>query len=256
MKYMLLVYSPENAWTQDEWTACTVESSAVCHELQSKAQFVSASPLHPVATAASVRVRNGQSLITTGPFAETTEQLGGYFLIDVPNLDDAIAIASRLPAAKKGTVEIRPVYRLEGLPPDNFHIASIASEQPPLASEQSGARYMLLCYDDEQAWNALGSAALHTAQSEAVELTHRLHALGQYISASPLHPVSTATCVRIREGKRLVTDGPFAETREFLGGYYMVQARDLNTVIPVAAQHPGARIGTVEVRRLYDLPNL
>jgi hypothetical protein len=97
---------------------------------------------------------------------------------------------------------------------------------------------------------------LHAAQSEAVELTHRLHALGQYISASPLHPVSTATCVRIREGKRLVTDGPFAETREFLGGYYMVQARDLNTVIPVAAQHPGARMGTVEVRRLYDLPNL
>ena len=103
---------------------------------------------------------------------------------------------------------------------------------------------------------AAESAAIHAAQSEAVELTHRLHALGQYISASPLHPVSTATCVRIREGKRLVTDGPFAETREFLGDFDMVQARDLNTVIPIAAQHPGARLGTVEVRRLYDIPNL
>jgi hypothetical protein len=103
---------------------------------------------------------------------------------------------------------------------------------------------------------AAGSAAIHAAQSEAVELTHRLHALGQYISASPWHPISTATCVRIRDGKRLVTDGPFAETREFLGDFDMVQARDLNTVIPIAAQHPGARLGTVEVRRLYDIPNL
>jgi hypothetical protein len=214
--------------------------------LQSKAQFISASPLHPVATAASVRIRNGQSLVTTGPFAETTEQLGGFFLIDVPNLDDAIAIASRLPAAKKGTVEIRPVYHLDGLPPDNFHSDPIVSEQH---------RYMLLCYDDEQAWNAAGSASLQAAQSEAVELTRRLHTLGQYISASPLHPVSTATCVRIRQGKRIVTDGPFAETREFLGGYYMLRARDLNAVIPIAAQHPGTRVGTVEVRRLYDLPN-
>ena len=103
---------------------------------------------------------------------------------------------------------------------------------------------------------AAGSAAIHAAQSEAVELTHRLHALGQYINASPLHPISTATCVRIRDEKRLVTDGPFAETREFLCGFDMVQARDLNTVIPIAAQHPGARLGTVEVRRLYDIPNL
>jgi hypothetical protein len=76
---------------------------------------------------------------------------------------------------------------------------------------------------------AAGSAAIHAAQSEAVELTHRLHALGQYISASPWHPISTATCVRIRDGKRLVTDGPFAETREFLCGFDMVQARDLNS---------------------------
>lgn len=249
MRYMLLVYSPENAWTQEEWTACTIQSSEVCHELQSRGQFVSASPLHPVATAASVRVRNGQSLVTDGPFAETTEQLGGYFLIDVPNLDDAIAVASRLPAAKKGTIEIRPVFALEGLPPEEF-------AKPPTQQVPTRSRYMLLCYDDEQAWRAAGQTALRNAQRAAVELTKLLHEREQYISASPLHPVTSATSIRVRDGKRLVTDGPFAETREFLGGYYLISARDLSEAMLFAAQHPGATFGGVEVRRIYDLPGL
>ncbi len=249
MKYMLLVYSPENAWTEEEWTACTVESTTVCHDLQAKGQFIAASPLHPVATAASVRVRNGQSLVTTGPFAETTEQLGGFFLIDVPNLDDAIAVATRLPSAKKGVIEIRPVYHLEGLPADRF-------ETTQSNAEPVGSRYMLLCYDNDQLWNDLGPGALMEAQREAVELTHQLDGRGQYISASPLHSVSTATSIRIRDGKRLITDGPFAETREFLGGYYLIVARDLNEAISIASRHVGARIATVEVRRLFNLPNM
>ena len=249
MKYMLLAYSPENAWTPEEWTACTAESTKICHELHSQGQFISASPLHPVATAASVRVRNGQPLVTTGPFAETTEQLGGFFLIDVANLDEAIAIASRLPSARKGTVEVRPIHQLEGLPQDHF-------SSPPAQVPWTGSRYMLLCYDDEEAWAQAGPAALKAAMQEAVELTHQLDARGRYISASPLQGVSSATSVRIRDGRRVVTDGPFAETREFLGGYYIFLARDLNDAIQIAAQHSGARVGTVEVRRLYDLPDV
>lgn len=248
MKYMLLVYSPESAWTQDEWTACTVESASVCHDLQARGQFIAASPLHPVATAASVRVRQGKPLVTAGPFAETVEQLGGFFLIDVPSLDEAIAVAARLPSAKKGTVEIRPVAPLEGLPADQF--------RSPSPSGRVASRYMLLCYDDEQVWNAAGPAALQAAQAEAVELTHELHSRGQYISASPLQSVSAATSIRVREGRRLVTDGPFAETREFLGGYYILFARDLNDAVATASKHSGARSGTVEVRRLFDLPDL
>lgn len=248
MKYMLLVYSPESAWTEEEWNACTVESTTVCHDLQSKGQFIAASPLHPVATAASVRVRQGQPIVTAGPFAETVEQLGGFFLIEVSNLDEAIAVAGRLPSAKKGTVEVRPVAPLDGLPADKF------TATPPNRATQS--RYMLLCYDHEATWNEAGPAALRAAQAEAADLTQQLDSRGQYISASPLHPVATATSVRIREGRRIVTDGPFAETHEFLGGYYLIHARDLNEAIAVAAQHSGARVGTVEVRRLFDLPNL
>lgn len=116
MKYMLLIYSPEDAWTREEWTACVAKSTAICQELQSQGQFRAASPLHPVSAATSVRVREGKRLITDGPFAETREQLGGYYIIDVEHLDEAIAIAGRLPPAAKGTVEIRPIYELTDLP--------------------------------------------------------------------------------------------------------------------------------------------
>lgn len=246
MRYMLLAYSPEQAWTHEEWTACTIASTRVCQELQAEGRFIAAAPLQPVASAASVRVRQGGVMITTGPFAETTEQLGGFFLIDVPDLDAAIAIAARLPSARKGTVEVRPVYHLDGLPTERF------SERP--AESALAPRYMLLCYDDAQAWNDLGAAALHAAQAEAAALTRQLDAQGRYVSASPLHPTSTATSVRIRQGELLVSDGPFAETREFLGGYYLLHARDLNDALAAAARHPGARVGTVEVRRLVELP--
>jgi hypothetical protein len=116
MKYMLLVYGAENALTEKERAECMAESTALCHELAAKGQYLGASPLHPVATATCVRVRGGARLTTDGPFVETTEQLGGYFLIEADNLDDAIAIAGRIPGASKGTIEIRPVFELSGLP--------------------------------------------------------------------------------------------------------------------------------------------
>ena len=116
MTYMLLIYMGEDAMTEAERADCYVESTGVAHDLQANGQFLSASPLHPVATAKSVRMREGKRLITDGPFAETREQLGGYFLVDAKDLDEAIAIAGRIPGARKGTVEIRPVMHLDNLP--------------------------------------------------------------------------------------------------------------------------------------------
>jgi hypothetical protein len=115
MKYIMLIYSDENAWTEREREHCYAESTQLTHELNVKGQFLGASPLHSVATATSVRVREGKRLVTDGPFAETREQLGGYFLIDAKDLDEAIAIAERIPSARKGTVEIRPIVELSGL---------------------------------------------------------------------------------------------------------------------------------------------
>jgi hypothetical protein len=116
MKYMLLVYLDEQAMTEDERQYCYVESANLAQDLSSRKQYVDASPLHPVATATSVRVREGKRLITDGPFAETREQLGGYYLVEAKDLDEAIGIAERIPPARFGTIEIRPVLEIEGLP--------------------------------------------------------------------------------------------------------------------------------------------
>src|SRR6266404_2168099 len=116
MKYMMLIYMEPNAMTDAEREHCYVESTQLTHELNARGQYLAANPLHPTATATSVRVREGKPLVTDGPFMETREQLGGYFLIDAKNLDEAIGIAARIPGARKGTVEIRPVLDMVGLP--------------------------------------------------------------------------------------------------------------------------------------------
>ena len=116
MKYMLLIYLEENAISESERTACYEKSIALTQELASRGQFISANPLQPVSTATSLRVREGRRMITDGPFTETREHLGGYFLVDARDLNEAIDIASRIPGAKFGTVEIRPIVELSGMP--------------------------------------------------------------------------------------------------------------------------------------------
>ncbi len=113
---MLLIYADEEAWTDAERQACYVESAQLAHNLKADGQFVSTSPLQPVATATCVKVRDSKRVVTDGPFAETREQLGGYFMVEARNLDEAIDIAGRIPSARKGTVEIRPVVEIPNLP--------------------------------------------------------------------------------------------------------------------------------------------
>jgi len=119
VKYILLIYADEQVWTEPERETCYAESNDLALQLRSNGQFLAALPLQPVATATSVRVREGTRRITDGPFAETREQLGGFFLVEAKDLDEAISIAGRIPGARKGTVEIRPVVELPNLPPIN-----------------------------------------------------------------------------------------------------------------------------------------
>jgi hypothetical protein len=116
MKYLLLIYMNENAMDEAEREQCYKDSTELAQDLHANGQYLGANPLQPVAMASSVRVREGKRLVTDGPFAETREQLGGYFLIDAKNLDEAISIAGKIPAARKGTVEVRPVIEIPGLP--------------------------------------------------------------------------------------------------------------------------------------------
>ena len=116
MRYMLLIYLEEQALAETERQQCYRESAQLAQEIHARGQYLAAAPLHPTATATSIRVRDGKRLVTDGPFAETREQLGGYFLIEAKNLDEAMDIAARIPMAKKGTVEVRPEIEVPGLP--------------------------------------------------------------------------------------------------------------------------------------------
>jgi hypothetical protein len=118
MKYMLMVYSDENGWSDEALEKCYAESLELVQRLRADAKYLGASPLHPTSMATSVRVRGGKRLVTDGPFAETKEQLGGYYLVDAQDLDDAIEIAGRIPVARSGTIEIRPIVELPGLSVD------------------------------------------------------------------------------------------------------------------------------------------
>ncbi len=117
-------------------------------------------------------------------------------------------------------------------------------------------KYMLLVHHDEEAFDQIGTERQQRMLAESVALTHQLHANGQYLSASPLQPAATAVIVRLREGKSFVTDGPFIETREQIAGYFLIDAKDFNEAISVAARVPGARIGAVEVRPLIEIAGL
>ncbi|MGH2550737.1 MAG: YciI family protein [Thermomicrobiales bacterium] len=116
MRFMLLIYQDEQVLTDAAREACYVESAGLSQDLNRTGNFHSAAPLLPVGTATSVRVREGKRLLTDGPFAETREQLGGYFMIEAANAEEAIEIAGRIPGAKFGTVEVRQVMEIGGVP--------------------------------------------------------------------------------------------------------------------------------------------
>ena len=116
MKYMLLVYLAEGALTESEREHCYVESAQLTQDLNATGNYIAAGPLQPVSTATSLRLRDGKRMVTDGPFAETREQLGGYYVIEARDLEEALGIAERIPVARVGTIEIRPVLEIPGLP--------------------------------------------------------------------------------------------------------------------------------------------
>jgi hypothetical protein len=117
-------------------------------------------------------------------------------------------------------------------------------------------KFMLIVHHDEAAFEKIDKERRQQMLAESIDLTHHLHAAGQYIHASPLQPAETAVIIRVREGKSMVTDGPFAETKEQIGGYFLIDAQDREEAVGIAERVPGARIGTVEVRPLRDIKGL
>jgi len=115
-------------------------------------------------------------------------------------------------------------------------------------------QYMLLIYDDEKLWAGLGDAERGSIMQEYFTFTNGLRESGAYVDGAPLQPTSTATTVRLRDGEQLVTDGPFAETKEQLGGFYLVETESIDEAIAHAAKIPSARLGSIEVRPVLQIP--
>lgn len=116
MQYMMMIFLDENSLTEEQREQCYRDSAAFARDLAAQGKCAMAQPLYPTSTATSVRFQSGKRVVTDGPFAETREQLGGFFLVDAADLDEAIEIAGKIPAGRWGTVEIRPLLAVPGLP--------------------------------------------------------------------------------------------------------------------------------------------
>ncbi|HEV2750912.1 MAG TPA: YciI family protein [Gemmatimonadales bacterium] len=116
-------------------------------------------------------------------------------------------------------------------------------------------KYLCLIYEDEKLWQSMPKTDTEKVYGEYFAFTDSITKSGHYVGGNPLQPTNTATTVRVRNGKVSTTDGPFAETKEQLGGYYLVEAKDLNDAIHVAARIPGARLGSIEVRPIMEVPS-
>ena len=114
-------------------------------------------------------------------------------------------------------------------------------------------QYMLLIYGDEQGWGSMSDEERNAVYGDYLAFTTAIRESGNFVDGAPLQPTSTATAVQVRSGEQLVTDGPFAETKEQLGGFYLVEAENVDAAIEIAARIPGARYGTIEVRPVLPM---
>jgi hypothetical protein len=249
MHYVLLVHAAESlraARSPAQAHEVTQEYVVYAQALRATGRAGDSAALEFTSTATTVRVREGKRSIQDGPFAETREQLAGYFALKAESEAEALDWAARIPDADVGTIEVRPLPEVR-LPP-----APELAEMPKIDPAQC-KQYLLLIYVDEQVMAAMSEAERSAFYGRYFRLTHELKAAGQHIAGTPLESVKRAKTVHLDGAKRVVRDGPFAETREQLGGYYRVYAKDLDDACSVAARIPGAEIGTVEVRPVRDM---
>lgn len=197
--------------------------------------------LRPAEDATTVRVRDGKVLVTEGPFTESKEWVGGFDIIDCHDLDEAIETASRHPVARFGMVEVRPFMVWPDAEPGSRVVPADFQERPV-----TGKRYlMLVCADP-----AVGSPEDAEDPNPWVE---EMDGRGVRLFGEVLRPPSDATSVRLRDGKVLVSDGPFTESREWVAGLDLIEVSGLEEAVEVAAAHPMAAVGLIVLSPLWPL---
>jgi hypothetical protein len=234
MRYMLIFTADpdlEPEWNED----LNAAAIAWLDEAIGSGAGLQGSRLRPAADATTVKIRGGELVITDGPYAETKEQVAGYDLLECDTLDDAVRWAARHPHSRTGATEVRAL-------PDE-------APATPLPAPGAGkTRYMMfVCTDPAVDQRELGN--VEPVDPWVDDTSGR----GVRLYGSELEPPARARTVRVRDSGTLVTDGPFAETKEQIAGFDVLECADLDEVIEIAARHPMARRGLLEVRPFWAL---
>jgi len=247
MDYVFLIYTAEagrSKMTKEVGAEMMQAYGTFTKELMATGRAGDCCALENTSTATSVRVRDGKRTVSDGPFAETREQLAGYYSLKTDDPEEAVSWAAKIPGAKVGRIEVRPTMAMP--------TTRDSDDAKKLGAKDGYKEYLLLIYDEENAWTNMEDAKRNAMFGRYMEFTKAIVSTGQYVAGEPLQPVKTAKTVHIEGAKRVVADGPFAETREQLGGYYRVWAKNLDDAIELAAKIPSVEIGTIEVRPAMD----
>jgi hypothetical protein len=245
VRYLLAIYVDESRLegrSPVESRRVLEEYDALSREWTDSGLMLAGEGLDPSTTATTVRVRGAERLITDGPFAELKEQLGGFYVVDCDGIDQAIELAARIPAARWGAVEVRPVMNYEAM----------GAEAPVWRPEVRAKKYMLTLWGDESAWESWSPEELQENMKLWEQYDREAVAAGVLLGGEGLEPSTTARTVRVREGERIVSDGPFAETKEQLGGFYLLDCKNLDHAIEWAAKVPVPDEEPVEIRPVMD----
>ncbi len=232
MKYLQLICIEGTTGTPEAAAAMRDNVGPWVQETVARRINIVGKPLDDPASAKTVRVRNGETIVSDGPFADSKEFIGGLDLLDCANLDEAIEVAAKHPVSWFHAIELRPF-------PDGLEIPAIASED---------LRYLLQVFADEVPKPPEVEDAIRREGEQWREAAGDALVFG-----NGLQPRETATTVRVRDGQVLLTDGPFIETKEFLAGVCLLNCQTEQEAIELAARFPLARHHMVEVRRFVDL---
>jgi hypothetical protein len=194
-----------------------------------------AEALQPTATAATIRHGDGAPLVTDGPYAETTEAIGGFYVLEVDTLDDAIELAKEIPAATTGWIALRPMVMWQ------------SADDP----EVTGERYLAAIYGKESPGDTPETPEWEAGAAEHGKFVEDAGAA--VLSGGAVHPLDTTTSVRVRDGEVLLSDGPINEAAELVGGFYLVQAASRDDAVALAHRIPVGEGGAVELRPIWEL---
>jgi hypothetical protein len=233
MRYMLIhTADPDVAAEWDEKENWASFSSWVQETVRSGVNL-QGGRLRPTADATTIKIRDGELVITDGPYAETKEQVAGYDVLECASLDEAVRWAGRHPHSWLGSIEVRAL-------PDS-------APAVPLPEPGKGKIQYLMLVCTDPAVDPREFARIEPVDPWVAEMNGR----GVRLYGSELEPPGSARTVRVRDSRAIVTDGPFAETKEQIAGFDVLECADLDEAIEVAGRHPMARLGILEVRPFW-----